>query len=54
VVTFTARPLYPGGKSLQYPLDRKVCGHQSQAGRGDDKKILINALPGIEPRSSSP
>jgi hypothetical protein len=29
VVSFTPRPLYPRGKSLQYPLDRKLSGPQS-------------------------
>jgi hypothetical protein len=34
VVSFMLRPLYPQGKSLLYPLDRKLGGPQSRSGRG--------------------
>jgi hypothetical protein len=33
VVSFTPLPLYPRGKSPQYPLDRRLGGPQSQSGR---------------------
>jgi hypothetical protein len=32
VVRFIPRPLYPQGKSPQYPLDRRLGGPQSQSG----------------------
>jgi hypothetical protein len=40
VVSFTPRPLYPRGKSPQYPLDVRLCGPQSQSGRRGEEKIL--------------
>jgi hypothetical protein len=40
VVNFTPRPLYPRGKSLRYPLDRRFGGPQSRSGRFGEKKIL--------------
>jgi hypothetical protein len=30
---FTPRPIYPPGKTLQYPLDRRAVGSQSWSGR---------------------
>jgi hypothetical protein len=52
VVSFTPRLLYPRGKRPQYPLDRRLGGTQSPAGRdGEDKKSLH--IAGIEPRTSS-
>jgi hypothetical protein len=48
VVNFTPRPLYPQGKSLWYPLDRRLGGPQSRSGRGGEEKIS-QTLPGIEP-----
>jgi hypothetical protein len=30
VVSFTARSLYPQGNSPWYPLERRLCGYQSQ------------------------
>jgi hypothetical protein len=32
VVSFTPRPLYPQGKSPQYPLDRRLGGPQNRSG----------------------
>jgi hypothetical protein len=50
VVSFTPRPLYPQGKSLRYPLDRKLGGLQSQSGHGTEEKNS-QPPPGIEPTS---
>jgi hypothetical protein len=44
--------LYPPGKDSQYPLDRKLGGHQSRSGHRGYRKIIL-PLPGIEPRSPS-
>jgi hypothetical protein len=50
VVGFTPRQLCSPGKSLRYPLDRRLGGPQNRYGHcGIKKKILF--LPGIEPRS---
>jgi hypothetical protein len=38
VVSFTPRPLYLQGKSLQYPLDRRLNGPQSRSGHGSEEK----------------
>jgi len=38
VVSFTSWLLYTQGKSLQYPLDRRVGGPQSQIGCGGEEK----------------
>jgi hypothetical protein len=56
VVSFTPWPLYPQGKSLLYPLDRRLGEPQSRSGRGGEEK---NSLPTagnrtLEPQSSSP
>jgi hypothetical protein len=40
VVSFTARPLYPRGKSPRYPLDRILGGPQSRSRRRKEEKIL--------------
>jgi hypothetical protein len=40
VVSFTPRPLYPQGKSLRYPLDRRLGGPQSRSGRHGEEKNL--------------
>jgi hypothetical protein len=40
VVSFTPLPLYPGGESPRYPLDRWLGGPQSQSGRRGEKKIV--------------
>jgi hypothetical protein len=34
------RPLYPQGKSPQYPLDRRLGGPQSPSGQRGEEKIL--------------
>jgi hypothetical protein len=39
VVSFTPMPLYPRGKSLRYPLDRRLGGPQSRSGRLREEKI---------------
>jgi hypothetical protein len=43
-----ARPLYPQGKNLSYPLDRRMGGFQSWSGSGGEEK---NSQPvaGLEP-----
>jgi hypothetical protein len=38
VVSFTSRPLYPRGKSPQYPLDRRL--GRPRAGLDDIKKRM--------------
>jgi hypothetical protein len=48
VVSFTSRPLYSQGKSLWYPLDRRLSGLQSRSGRGGEEKNS-QPLPGLEP-----
>jgi hypothetical protein len=40
VVRFTRRPLYSRGRSLRYPLDRRLGGPQSRSGRCGEEKIL--------------
>jgi hypothetical protein len=40
VLSFTFRPLYPGERAPQYPLDRRLSGPQSWFGRSGEKKIL--------------
>jgi len=47
VVSFTPRPLYPRGKSLRYPLDRRLGGPQSRSGRGGEEKNS-QSLTGLE------
>jgi hypothetical protein len=48
VVSFTPRPLYPQVESPWYPLDRRLVGPQSQAGRGGEEENS-QPLPGLEP-----
>jgi hypothetical protein len=48
VVSFTPWPLYPQGKSLWYPLERRLGGTQSRFERGGEEKIS-QPLPGLEP-----
>jgi hypothetical protein len=40
VVRLTPRPLYPRGKTLRYPLDRRLSVPQSRSGRLGEEKIL--------------
>jgi hypothetical protein len=55
MVSFMPQLLYPWSKSLQYPLDRRLDGPQSQSGcGGKEENIPSLSLPGIEPQSSSP
>jgi len=49
---FTPRPLYPRGKSLRYPLKRKLDGPLPIWTRQKIKPSLL--LPRIERPSSSP
>jgi hypothetical protein len=37
VVNFTPRPLYPQGKILWYPSDRRLDGPQSRSARGGEE-----------------
>jgi len=53
VVSFTPRPLYPQGKSLRYPLDRKLGGPQSLSGRGGEENNF-KPTPGIESAIAQP
>jgi hypothetical protein len=50
-VSFTPRPLYSRGKSLRYPLDRRLGGPQSRSGPcGEENKSLAsteNRTPAI-------
>jgi hypothetical protein len=46
VVNFMSRSLYPQGKSLWYPLDRRLGGLQSRFGRGGEEKNS-QPLPGL-------
>jgi hypothetical protein len=39
IVSFTLRLLYPQGKRLWYPLDRRLGGPQSRSGRGGEEKV---------------
>jgi hypothetical protein len=45
---FTPRLLYSQGKSPWYPLDRRLGGPQSRAGRGGEEENS-QPTPGIEP-----
>jgi hypothetical protein len=40
VVSFMPQPLYPREKIPQYPLDRRLDGHQSWSGQHGGKNIL--------------
>jgi hypothetical protein len=40
IVSFTPQPLYPWGKSPQYPLHRRLGGPQSRSGRRGEEKDL--------------
>jgi hypothetical protein len=40
VVSFTPLPLYPQGKGLRYPLDRRLGGPQNQSGRRGEEKMF--------------
>jgi hypothetical protein len=48
VVNFTPLPLYPQGKSLLYPLDRRLGGPQNRSERGGEGQNS-QPLPGLEP-----
>jgi hypothetical protein len=52
VVSFTPRLLYPQGKSLWYPLDRRLGGPQSRSGCGGEEKNS-QPPPGIARRQKS-
>jgi hypothetical protein len=47
VYSFKYQPLYPQGKRLWYPLDRRLGGPQSRSGRGGEEKNS-QLLPGLE------
>jgi hypothetical protein len=47
VVSFTPLPLYPRGKSSQYPSHVRLVGSQNCFGRCGERKYLM-PLPGIE------
>jgi hypothetical protein len=44
-----APPALLPGKSLWYPLDRRLGGPQSHSGHGGDEEKNSQSLPGIEP-----
>jgi hypothetical protein len=44
VVSFTARPFYPRGKSPRFPLDRRLGWPKSRSGRRGVQKILCSPL----------
>jgi hypothetical protein len=44
VVSFTPRLLYPRGKSIRYPLDKRLGGPQSRSGRHGAEKSLTPAI----------
>jgi hypothetical protein len=48
VFSFTFHPLYPLGESLQYSLDRRLSGLQSQSGHSREEKSLLS-LPWTDP-----
>jgi hypothetical protein len=47
VVSFTPLPFYRQGKSLWYPLGRRLCGPQIRSGRGGEE-IISHPLSGLE------
>jgi len=48
--SFKTRPLYPQRKSSWYPMDRRLCGLQSQSGHGSkEENVPSPYLPGTEP-----
>jgi hypothetical protein len=51
MVGFTLRPLYTQGKSLWYPLDRRLGGPQSCSGHGSEEK---NSHPRRESNPRTP
>jgi hypothetical protein len=51
MVSFTPRPLYLTGKSLQYLFDRTL-GDPRDGVEAVEKRLIL-ALPEIEPRISS-
>jgi hypothetical protein len=53
VVSFTPRPLYLGGKSLRYSLDRRLGGPQSRSGRRGEE-IILDPTGTRTPTSRSP
>jgi hypothetical protein len=54
--SFRPLPFYPRGKSLRYPLDRRLGGPQSRSGqRGEEKKsyIVWNPTQALQPFAMS-
>jgi hypothetical protein len=52
---FTSLPLYPRGKSPQYPLDKRLGEPQNRSGRRGEKKIFNSTGTQTPiPRSFSP
>jgi hypothetical protein len=45
VVSFTSQPLYPWGKSFQYPLDGRLDGPQGRSGRRAKETNLLPLAP---------
>jgi hypothetical protein len=44
VVSFTSRPLYPRGKNLWYPLNRRLGEPQSRYGRCEEEQNLVTCI----------
>jgi len=50
MISFTPCPIYLQGKSLLYPLDKRLVGAQSRSEREGEEKESFT-LPGVEPQS---
>jgi hypothetical protein len=54
LINFTPRPLYPWGKSLQYPFDRRLVGPQNRSRLlGEEKTLDPTGTRNPTPQSSS-
>jgi hypothetical protein len=54
-ISFRPQPHYPRGKSLRYPLDRRLGKSQNRYGRREEEKILVpTGTQTPNPRPCSP